>query len=133
MIALQPYIGLIKAIVFALAMTVIGALLYMGGRDSGKVDMAAQVTAKSIALRDAAHALRAAGTALREVNAEAKRRIAAAAAAKREAERAGIAAAAARHAAEARAAEYKRRLDAARRVPACARLLDTDVEAICGL
>lgn len=130
---LQPYVGLAKAVALAVAVAVLGVLLYLGGRASGKAAMGEQVTAQSVALRDAAHALRAAGAALREVEAEAQRRIASALDQKREAERAGIAAAAARHAAEAREAEYRRRLDDARRVPACAQLLDTDVEAVCGL
>ena len=85
-------------------------------------------------LRDSRDALRGAAKALREVNDEAQRRIAAAEAEKRASDQASIAALAAADDAEARLAEHRARTDRARRErPGCAALLDTYLEAVCGL
>ena len=131
---LEPYLGAIKWG----AILLICALLIGGGMKAGCTH-ATNKSAKTIAQKDAALAasaesLRAAGVALRAVNAEAERKIAEAKEGEKANKAAAIAAEAARRAEEARNKDFAERLARAGRAkPGCAAILSVDVQKECGL
>lgn len=130
---IKGYAQLAAAVVIAIVVMLLGAGLFMGGVYVGKGQSARTIIAKNEALSDASASLRAAAAALRSVDREAKRRIAEAAEAKRNADRAGIAAKQAEHAAKARQAEYEKLIKLARQKPQCVLVLDFDLRKECGL
>ena len=136
----KGYAELARGIAVAVAAMLLTALLFIGGVYVGKGQSAKQLAAKdrviatkSEALRNAGASLGAAATALREVNAEAERRIAAAAYEAEQAKLAGVAAAGAQAAADKRMATFDAEVARARTRPTCAALLAADVGATCGI
>lgn len=130
----KGYAQLAALIAVAVVVMLLGAGLFMGGVYVGKGQSANTVIAKNEALSNASASLRAAAAAIRSVNAEAQRRIAAADESKRNSDRAGIAAKAAEHAAEAKQAEYENLIaQAKQKRPACKALLAMDLRKECGL
>ena len=118
------------------AVALVLALTFRAGCTVQRDRDAATIAGKDAALTNAANALRASGAAIREINAEAERRIA-------EAERlagaaidAGKVAEAARIQAMAESERFAADLDKAKkRRPACAELAASliDLEAVCGV
>lgn len=128
-----PYASLAKTVAAAVALMLLSGLLFMGGWALGRHQMDKQLAAKNAALQGASTSLGAATDALRNVDAESKRRIDQAKKDKDAADKAAIAAQAAQHQAEAKLVDYDRRERAARRTPTCAQLLDADLARVCGL
>lgn len=120
-----------------IAWLLLAAVLLFGGCRWGKSierqKWAEKVAKKDQALQTAAVALRVSGDALREVNAEAERRIKAAEDQAKLAEDAAKVLATANAAAERREADFERRLANARRNPPCAALFDADLAKTCGV
>lgn len=136
----KPYADLMCTIALAVVVLLMVALLFIGGVYVGKGQSTKQLLAKDGALiraagdlRDAERALNGAGMALREVSAEAQRRIDAAALAKQAAEDAGLVAHAAQRAADKRMAAFDIEIKRARENPSCSALLRTDLLRMCGL
>lgn len=129
MTLLNPYVWLGAAL--ALLMAFFGGCHVQKGRDADAMDV------KNQALGAAAASLRGSARALRQVNAEAARRIKAA----EEATRVGLAAGEAAEeerrrqgkAATGKAKEFDRQLLIAQRRTACKAWLDTNVREVCGL
>jgi hypothetical protein len=128
-----PYASLAKTVAASVALMLLAALLFMGGRAVGQHQSDKVIAAKNTALLNAAHALETAGNALEAVNVQAKQRLAQAAADKRAADQAALAAHAAQHAAEAKLAALQQKEQNARKRPGCAALLDANVQEVCGL
>jgi hypothetical protein len=128
-----PYASLAKTVAASVALMLLAALLFMGGRAVGQHQSDKIISAKNTALLNAAHSLEAAGNAIDTVNAQAKRRIDQAKADKAAADKAAIAAQAAQHEAEAKMAKLQQAEQQARKRPGCAALLDADLAKVCGL
>lgn len=133
--AVAPYLLWIKLGVLALVLGagVRGGCVMQRGIDNAEItSLKADVKGRDGALLNAAGALRAAGTAIKAINAEAERRLDVA---KRENEalaEAGKVAEAARERAERNAATLQAQIDRAKaKSPACTALMLSNVEAVC--
>ena len=136
--ALAPYASAIKAIAFAVAVTLIASVSFAGGcsvqkgreADARKA-LEQRNASQAQALRNAATALRASGDALDEVGRQAAAAAARADLESRELAKAGQVALDAQKTAEKRAAALAKQLDDVRRKPDCALLQDMDLEVVC--
>lgn len=132
-----PYTLWIKlgAVAVVLAIGVRGGCSWQASRGRAEVSaLRADVKAKDAALGSAAAALRGSAAALKEVNAEAARRIAVADREAAALAEAGKVAQEAKAAAERRAAQLADQIEESKRKrPACAALLQSNVEAVCGI
>lgn len=133
---IRPYLWLAKW----LGIAAIAAVLFVGGCNHGTKKQAerdeARIARKDEALRNAATALRAAGAAIDEINAESQRRILEAEATAGRALEAGKVADAAKIKAMAESERFAADLDRAKkRKPACAELAASliDLEDVCGV
>lgn len=128
--AIGPYMVWIKVGLLLAIATVI----FSRGCSYGKSTNATQIATLQGQLREAGVQLGAAKSLLEEVNAEAKRHLAAEKKALEDSARAGATAATALKRAEKRIAAYDNELSRARRrSPDCAALLNADLAKVCGL
>lgn len=111
----------------------VGSRVQKAHESGARAALAAKVAKKDVAIGNAAAALRAAGAAIREINAEADRRIKAAKELNAAFADAANAATEARKAAEKRLDDEREVWRRARRNEACRLLLDTDIVATCGV
>ena len=126
---IRPYLGVIKIALYVLLLSA----TFIGGCSHGEANKAKVIAAQQQKLHDAGNALRAAGKALREVNAEAERRIAADKQSKKDAAAAGKVAAAALQKLRKDRTKYAAAIERARRNPDCDALLNADLKKVCGL
>jgi hypothetical protein len=125
----KAYAGAIKAAAIAIC----AGLLFFGGCHVQKKHDAAQVVLVKQQRDDAYTSLSAAGVALKAVNDQAKANLAAAKASQDAAISAGKAATIAEQAAQKQVAAADKRYESAIKVPACARLLTSNLGATCAL
>lgn len=137
---IASYASTLKAIALSVAVMLVAAGLFMGGRavgvgqSAGDINkLVAKIAAKDVALGNAAASLRGAAGALRAVNEEAERRIREAALAEQRANDAAMVAANAKAEADRRMVDIDKRIDQARRNPTCDALLRADLHQVCGL
>lgn len=133
---LEPYRAVLGGLMaLALAAALVGAGVWIGRElaDDQVAKLQQTVERKNAALRVAAVALRGAGDALRQFDAESNRRIAEAREEARVAKSAREAAVAAQARLERELAITKARWARAGRTPDCEALLDTDLLKVCGL
>lgn len=134
--ATAPYMTYI--LVGVLVVAVAGTALVTGkvkeaGFSKERAALTKKLTNKDSALANAANALRASGAALREINAEAERKLAKEKANKEAFADAANVATAGRRNAERNIITERKAWDRARKKEACRILLDTDIVATCGV
>lgn len=126
---IAPYAALIK---WALIGIILSAV-FISGCNHGKNKSAEKLAKKDATITAITKSLKGAANVLKEINAEAERRIAAEKKAKRAAEKAGAVVAAEKQQMQKRIDSYEKKLKSAKRKPDCAALLAMDVEKTCAL
>lgn len=127
--AITPYAALIK---WALIGIILSAV-FISGCNHGKNKSAEKLAKKDATITNVTKSLKGAAKVLIDINAEAKRRIAAEKKAKADALKAGAAVAAEKEQMQKRIDSYEKKLKFAKRKPDCAALLAMDVEKTCAL
>ena len=128
-IDLDDVVVMIKVVLFFALLLACAAI----GYNLGKNHNAKVIADQRIALASQHTAIVALANKIRAINRESAKAIAAAKRAQAAAQDAGKVAAKAEQLADKAQADYQRRLEAARKKPDCAVLLNTDVRKVCGL
>lgn len=134
--AAAPY--LLYILLAAFAVTVVGTVMVTSKVKDGKfatekAGYVKKIADKDLVLQNSANALRGSAAAIREINAEADRRIAEERATKQAFADAANAATEGRKRAEANIVTKRKEWERARKNETCRLLLDTDIVATCGV